>query len=98
MYRVFPLTYWLGKKIIKVKWISLVNILSDREVVRELLQSDATAANIVAELRRLTGDADHSAEIKHAYDRVRSLFSGRSASDRVSDMALEMAGLKGRTS
>ncbi len=41
-YKVSPFTYLLGKKLIKVKWVSLVNLIADREVVPELLQDMAT--------------------------------------------------------
>ena len=94
VYKVFPLTYWLGKRIVKVKHISLVNILSKREVVRELLQKDATVENIVIELKRMMTDSACRAEMKKAYEDVRKVFSEKNASDRVSDMVIEMAGWK----
>jgi len=94
VYKVFPLTFWLGKRIIKVKHVSLVNILSGREVVRELLQKDATVENIMCELKRMITDPARRAEMQKAYDDVRKVFIEKHASDRVSDMVMEMAGWK----
>ncbi len=47
-YRLSPLTYHLGKRLIKVKWASLVNLIAQHEVVPELLQNDAEPEKIAA--------------------------------------------------
>jgi lipid-A-disaccharide synthase len=94
MYKLFPLTYWLGKMIVRVKHISLVNILSGREVVKELLQADASPEKIIHELRRITTDIAYRDKMIEAFGRVREMFSGKSASERVADIAIELAGWK----
>lgn len=92
MYKLFPLTYWLGKMIVRVKHISLVNILSDREVVRELLQRDVTSRNIVAEMRKILKDGSYRNEMLDSYEKVNRMFAGKRASDRVAEIVMEMAG------
>jgi len=92
IYKLFPLTYWLGKMVVKVKYVSLVNILSGREVVKELLQTDVTTDNITCELRKIMHDESYRARMFEAYDRVREMFSGKKASERVADMVVEMTG------
>jgi len=94
MYKLFPLTYWLGKMIVRVRHISLVNILSGREVVKELLQADASTDNIIRELQRITTDIAYRDKMIEAFGRVREMFSGKSASARVADIAIELAGWK----
>jgi lipid-A-disaccharide synthase len=94
VYKLFPLTFWLGKRVVKVKWVSLINILSDRGVVRELLQKEATAKNVLQELERTMQDAAYREQIMKAYDEVRKIFTGKHASARVADMIVEMAGWK----
>jgi len=94
VYKVFPLTFWLAKRIVKVKYASLVNILSKRKVVRELLQEDATVENIILELKRMVSDTAYRTEMQKAYDDVRKIFAAKHASDRVSEMVIEMAGWK----
>lgn len=94
IYKLFPLTYWMAKLIVKVKYASLVNILSGQEVVKELFQSDVTAKNIMHEIRKIASDKKYKDKMIEAYSRVRSMFSGKRASERVADMVEEMAGLK----
>ncbi|NJD54907.1 MAG: lipid-A-disaccharide synthase [Nitrospirae bacterium] len=91
MYKLFPLTFWLGKRIVKVKWVSLVNILSDREVVKELLQKDATVENVIQELGRIMNDAAYRQQMLAAYGDVQKVFAGKHASDRVAEMVIDMA-------
>ena len=59
VYKLSPLTYHLGKRIIKVKHISLVNILSGREVVAELIQHRANPKEIINELKKIMSDANY---------------------------------------
>ncbi len=94
MYKLFPLTYWLGRMILKVKYISLVNILSGRQVVRELLQADASPEKILNELRKIMAENTYREKMIEAFDDVRKMFSGKSASERVADIAIHMAGWK----
>jgi lipid-A-disaccharide synthase len=92
IYKLFPLSFWLGKLIIDVKHISLVNILSGREVVKELLQTDVTPENIASEISQLMNNGDRRARMLEAYADVRKMYEGKRASDRVADMVIEMAG------
>ncbi len=94
VYKLFPLTYWIGRLIVKVKYISLVNILSGREVVKELLQSDATAGNIVSELRKILSDGSRRKGMMEAYTKIKDIYSEKNASERVAGMVGEMAGWK----
>ena len=48
-YKMFWPTYRIAKMVIKVKYISLVNLLAERMLVKELIQQDATAENLAAE-------------------------------------------------
>ena len=56
VYRVAWPTYALGRLLVQVDFLGIVNILSGREVVKELLQGDASVGGIAAELGRLLGD------------------------------------------
>ena len=47
-YKLFTPTYWIARLVAKVKYISLVNLLVDRPLVRELIQQDASVQNCVA--------------------------------------------------
>ena len=56
-YRTSGLSYAIGKMVIKVPYISLVNLIVGREVVKELIQGDFNARNLLDELRALLTDA-----------------------------------------
>jgi lipid-A-disaccharide synthase len=56
VYRVAWLTYVIGRMVVEVDHLGIVNVIADREVVRELLQGDATPDRIAAELTRLLND------------------------------------------
>jgi lipid-A-disaccharide synthase len=55
-YRGSYLSYQIARRFIKVKYISLVNLIMDREVVKELIQDDFNTGNLVSELDRLLHD------------------------------------------
>lgn len=52
-YRVAPLTYAVGRMVIRVEHLGMINVLAGREVVKEFIQGDCTPARLAAELRRL---------------------------------------------
>ena len=54
VYKMNPITTWIGKQIIRVNWISLVNILLNRGVYPEILGGNATAENILNAFQQLT--------------------------------------------
>ncbi|MGD9748560.1 MAG: lipid-A-disaccharide synthase [Verrucomicrobiales bacterium] len=56
VYRVAWLTYVVGRLVVHVKFLGIVNLLAGREVVRELLQKQCDGAHLAAELSRLLGD------------------------------------------
>jgi len=53
LYKAAWLTFLIGRRLVKVKWLGMPNILADREVVREFLQEEARPAAIAAEVGRL---------------------------------------------
>jgi lipid-A-disaccharide synthase len=56
VYRVSPLTYWLGKPRVKVPRFAMVNLIAGEEIVPELVQHDFTAAKVVARLNEILPD------------------------------------------
>ena len=54
VYRMNPITIWLARRVIRIRWVSLVNILLNRGVYPELLGPDATTEKILAEFDKLT--------------------------------------------
>ncbi len=95
VYKLSPLTYFIGRLIVKVKHISLVNILLDYIDgqglrVKELLQKDANIENIVEELSRIITDSNYRNEMVSQMTKVRELFIDREASLRVASIVEEL--------
>ena len=53
VYKMNPITIWLARRVVNIRWVSLVNILLGRGVYPELLGGDATCENIMTELTKL---------------------------------------------
>jgi len=92
VYKLSPITFLLGRLIVDVKHISLVNILSESEVVRELIQSMANPGEILNELSRILNDAGYRETMIAQYRKIREQFSGKRPSERVARIVSEMAG------
>ena len=90
-YKVSPLTYFIGKRMSLVRFISLVNLLSGKEVVKELLQEDASADNIYTELKKIINDEPYRNEMINSLDKIREIMKDRKPSVRVADMVGELA-------
>ena len=54
VYRMNPITVWLARQVIRIRWVSLVNILLNRGVYPELLGPAATCPGVVGEFNELT--------------------------------------------
>ncbi len=90
-YRVHPLTGWFARRVMRVRWISLVNLIADGPVVEELLQEDVTADRLAGAVRRLL-DPDHpdTQKQRRGLAEVRRRLGQAGAADRVAAMAADL--------
>tara|TARA_X000000368_G_scaffold418605_1_gene418967 strand:+ start:10339 stop:11469 length:1131 start_codon:yes stop_codon:yes gene_type:complete len=65
-YRLSPITWFLAQKMSSVKYLSLVNLISNKKIVKELLQSKMVASNIAEEVLFLLSD-DGQKNVKSGY-------------------------------
>lgn len=89
-YKVSPLSYRIGKALIRVKHISLVNLIAGRELVPELIQDQANPADIAAAAAGMLADSQRLASLRAELLTIRSLLGGGGASARVAAIALEL--------
>lgn len=89
VYRVNFLTYYLARFLIKVKFISLVNLIADKEVVKELIQDDFSPANLRESLKAITMGEPGRIEILKGYDEVARRIGEAGASARAAEKMLE---------
>ena len=73
---------WLKKRFLKVKFVSLVNLVAGREVVRELVAADMTIDNIKSELGKILADGEERAAMLKEYDRMLEILGEAGASER----------------
>lgn len=81
-------TYWLARRLIRVKWIGLVNLVAGRSIVPELIQNEATAEQLWREVRRLLTDGQAREEMKDGLREVRQSLGEPGASRRAADVVL----------
>jgi len=63
VYRVSPLTAFAARRVMRVPFLGMANLLAGREVVRELLQEQATPQNVASELARLLADETYRQDL-----------------------------------
>lgn len=82
-YKGSPISYQIAKRVIKVKYISLVNLIMDKLVVKELIQDELNIENLQRELSSLLSGEKHIEEIKKNYATLKQLLSeGGNASSK----------------
>jgi lipid-A-disaccharide synthase len=72
-YRISPLTYWAGRRLVKIRRYSMVNILAGKDVVPELIQQDFTAGRLLRESQKLLQDRRASLAMEKEFARIRAL-------------------------
>ena len=92
VYRLSPLTYWLGRRFVRVDAFGMVNLVAGTRVVPEFLQAAFTPEAVAAEAVRFLTDGPHAARTRAALRDVREKLGGRGASRRAAEQVLEVAG------
>jgi lipid-A-disaccharide synthase len=90
VYKVSPLSYWLGKRLIKVKYIGIVNLIVQKELLPELIQDHASPQTIADTVTTMINDPQRLGQIEEELLRIRDLLGGAGASDRVAGIVLDL--------
>ena len=97
VYRVSPLTFAIARRVVKVPFVAMANLIAGKQVVPELLQDDFTAENIVQQIKPLLPDGPARQSMMEELARVRGLLSKKpvagtesGAIDRVAAITLEV--------
>ncbi len=83
------LSFEIARRIVDLKYISLVNLIADAPVVEELIQVDFTVDRLEAALRKVL-EPRRGEEVKTAYQRIRALLGESGASERAARAILQM--------
>lgn len=91
-YRLSPLTYFLARRFVKVKYVSLPNLILDRPLFPEFLQSQANPAALAAQARDWLDTPAKLENIRHALAPLREILGPEGAAGRAAQIVLETAG------
>lgn len=80
------ISYLIARQVIKVKYISLVNLIMDKLIVRELIQGELTSQNLKDELKRLLDDTKYRAGMISGFDDLRHLLGDSGASAKAASV------------
>ncbi len=93
-YKAGKISYHIAKRLIKVKYISLVNLIMNREVVKELIQDELNTANLKQELDAvLLGGAKYD-KVKSDYLSLKKMLGGKGASFNTAQLIFNDISLK----
>ncbi|MCK4663639.1 MAG: lipid-A-disaccharide synthase [Bacteroidales bacterium] len=82
------LGYKLGTKLLKVKYISLVNLIMDKATVKELIQHYLSTVNLKNEIDKILKDKDYKNQMLNDYKDLMSILGGAGASERTAKLML----------
>ena len=78
-----PITYWIAKKIVRIRYISLGNLIVDRLAFKEFIQDDCNAEKLIVEIRSLIEDKNYRERMLSEYSDIRNALGGSGASAAV---------------
>lgn len=84
-----PVTYWIAKRIVKIRYISLGNLIVDRLAFKEFIQDDCNADALVTEIRDLIENSERRQKMLEDYSDIRNALGGTGASAAVAKAMLE---------
>jgi lipid-A-disaccharide synthase len=91
VYRVSPMTYRLGRRLIRLETFAMVNLIAGERIVPELIQDAFTPEAVAREAVALLTDRSRAAQMRAGLARVRERLGGRGASRRAAEAILRVA-------
>lgn len=92
IYKVNSLTYWVGKTVVKIKHLGIINILAGREVVSELVQGDCTAEKISSSLLNYVENEEASQKLQQELAATTAMLGKGGAYNRAAEAVLNQLG------
>lgn len=85
-YRAGNISYFIAKQIVKLDYISLVNLIMDQEVVKELIQFDMNSKDLKLQLDKVLPEGESREKMLDDYKKLRKVLGGTGASERVAKL------------
>ena len=95
-YKTSKFSYQIAKWLVKIKFISLVNLIMDKEIVQEIIQENLTEQHLTTALRNITENEANRKEVMDNYQLLHTLLAagGGEASAKVAQEIVAFAGPK----
>jgi len=90
VYKVSSISYFLGKRLIKIPNIGLVNVVAGKRIVSELLQKQVSPSYVVPIMERLVFDSEYRQQLTSELIEVTNLLGKQGAASKVADLILSM--------
>ena len=90
IYKLSPVTWFIARRLVKIPYVSLVNIISCKPVIPELLQHEATPQEICGQAYNLLTNAKRRQEMKRDFNEVREQLGAHRSSERLAEIVGEM--------
>jgi lipid-A-disaccharide synthase len=90
-YKTSKITYWIGKRLTKVKYLSLINLIANRQIVPEFIQYQMTAAALVKALIPLLSDTPEREKMLSGYKRITEKLGKQGVYRRAAKLIAEKA-------
>ena len=90
VYRLSPLTYWMGRRFVRVNAFGMVNLVAEKPIVPEFLQEAFTPEAVAGEAVRFLTDETHAATTRAELRTVREKLGGAGASRRAAEQVLDV--------
>ncbi len=95
VYRVSPVTYKVGRGMVKVPYFAMPNLIAGRKVVPELVQKDFTSENVAARMREIIPDGPARDQMLRGFEEIRqklTMTAEGSVAGRVADRIFQLLG------
>ncbi len=88
-YKGNPISFWIAKRLVKIKYISLVNLIMDKPVLPELIQSGLNVESLDAALNKALNDMTYRQGLLDTFGTLKTKCGGAGASERTADLVLK---------
>ncbi len=83
------ISYYIARKIIKIKYISLVNLILDKPLIKELIQNDFNINALKQEFEKISLDQNYRNYLEDEYNQLKIKLGGKGASEKTAQLIIE---------
>lgn len=87
-YKGNTMSYWIARQLVKIKYISLVNLIMDREVVCELIQDEMQPERLFKEMKKVIEEGESRTTMLKQFQKLKELLGGAGASENAASLII----------